>query len=108
MIWYLPTYIYAFYVCFILTMGAKAAWPQMGAIPQLMLAPIAVLAVLMDVCFNLFIATVLMVDLPQELMFTKRLDRYEAEENGGWRHTFALWFCRYWLNPFQIGGHCTK
>lgn len=100
-------YTYVFYLLFVLTMAAKAAWPTLSIVPKVLLAPPAVLALLMDVIFNLIPATVIFFDLPHELLFTKRLDRYEAA-GSGWRYSVALWICRNLLNPFQQGGHCTK
>lgn len=100
-------YTYLFYLLFVVTMAAKAAWPTLTTVPRVLLAPPAVLALLMDIIFNLIPATVIFVDLPHELLFTYRLDRYEAQGKG-WRYTVALWICRNLLNPFQQGGHCTK
>ena len=100
-------YTYVFYLLFVLTMAAKAAWPTLSIVPKALLAPPAVVALLMDVVFNIIPATVIFLDLPRELLFTYRLDRYEAE-GSGWRYRVALWICRYLLNPFQQGGHCTK
>lgn len=98
-------YTYVFYLLFVLTMGAKAAWSQLSGVPRTLLAPPALVAVLMDVVFNLIPATIIFVDWPHELMFTHRLDRYEAQ-GSGWRYTIALWICRNLLDPFQQGGHC--
>lgn len=100
-------YTYLFYLLFVLTMAAKAAWPVLSLLPRLLLAPPALLAVAMDVFFNLVPATLIFFDLPHELMFTLRLDRYEAQ-GAGWRYRVAIWICRNLLNPFQQGGHCTQ
>ena len=100
-------YTYAFYLLFVVTMAAKAAWPTLSIVPKVLLAPAAVVAMLMDVVFNLIPATIIFLDLPRELLFTYRLDRYEAA-GAGWRYTVALWICQNLLNPFQQGGHCTK
>jgi hypothetical protein len=100
------TYIYVFWLVFIVVMAAKASWNTLTLTAKIMLAPVCVLGVLLDVFFNIFIATFLLVDFPREAMFTHRLDRYEGMT--GWRQTFALWMCRTFLNPFQIGGHCTR
>ena len=101
-------WFWLFYIAFVTAMGAKNAWPQLGFAPKCLLAPVALAGAIMDVIFNTVFATVLMADLPREWLFTHRLDRYELNENGGWRHRFAIWFCTYWLNPFQQGGHCVK
>jgi len=100
-------YTYLFYLLFILTMATKAAWPTLALLPKVLLAPPAIVAVLMDVVFNLIPATVIFVDWPREWLFTQRLNRYEAKDTG-WRYRVALWICKTFLNPFQQGGHCTK
>ncbi|HTH40652.1 MAG TPA: hypothetical protein VL968_07670 [Rhodocyclaceae bacterium] len=100
-------YTYLFYLLFVVTMAAKAAWPILSIVPRVLLVPAALVAVVMDVIFNLIPATIIFLDPPRELLFTQRLDRYEAEDSG-WRYTLALWICQNLLNPFQQGGHCTK
>lgn len=100
-------YTYVFYLLFVVTMGAKAAWPNLTVIPRTLLVPAALVAVVMDVIFNLIPATIIFLNLPRELLFTQRLDRYE-EEGSGWRYRIAIWICQNMLNPFQQGGHCTK
>jgi hypothetical protein len=103
---YIALYIYAFYLLFVVTMAAKAAWPFLTILPKILLAPVAILAVLMDVTFNWTLALLIFFDAPQEAMFTKRLNRYKSE-NSGWRYTAAVWLCKNLLDPFQSGGHCS-
>lgn len=98
-------YTYLFYLLFVVTMAAKAAWDQLSIVPRVLLVPAALVAVLMDVFFNLVPATVIFLDLPRELLFTKRLERYKAQ-GVGWRYTVARWICQNLLDPFQQGGHC--
>ena len=103
--WIICTYL--FYLLFVVTMGAKAAWTQLSIVPRGLPLRAALRAALMDIVFNLIPATGIFLDPPHELLFTKRLDRYEAQGDG-WRYAVALWICRNLLNPFQQGGHCTK
>lgn len=100
-------YTYVFYLLFIVTMAAKAAWDDLSTLPRLLLLPAALVAVLMDMIFNLIPATIIFMDPPHELMFTKRLDRYE-QLGQGWRYWTAIWICQNLLNPFQSGGHCKR
>lgn len=102
---YLALYIYAFYLLFVVTMAAKAAWPALTILPRILLAPVAIVAVLLDVVFNVFVATFIFMDMPQEYMFTQRLNRYKYGESD-WRTTVAVWICKNLLDPFQSGGHC--
>lgn len=98
--------IYAFYLLFIVTMAAKAAWPELTLPARVLLAPAALVAVLMDVAFNITLATIIFADLPREALFTARLNRYRAEDESDWREGLAVWICRNLLDPFQSGGHC--
>ena len=102
---YAIAYIYAFYLLFVVTMAAKAAWPTLPIAAKCLLAPAALLAVFMDVIFNVLIATFIFMDLPQEYMFTKRLSRYKSED-AGWRTSVAKWLCFNLLDSFELGGHC--
>ncbi len=96
--------IYGFYLLFVVTMAAKAAWSTLPLPARILLAPAALAAVLMDAAFNITLATIIFMDLPHEPLFTARLNRYRAE--GGWREIGATWICRNLLDPFQSGGHC--
>lgn len=100
----LIAYTYIFWLLFIVVMAGKAAWPQLPIVARVLLAPAALVGYLMDVFFNLVIATILFLDLPREWTFTERLDRYKQE--GGWRGDVAKWICSNLLDPFQVGGHC--
>jgi hypothetical protein len=102
---YLALYIYSFYLLFVVTMAAKSVWKTLPLTAKILLAPAALLAVLMDVIFNVFIATFIFMDLPQEYMFTQRLNRYKYGESD-WRTTVSVWLCKNLLDPFQSGGHC--
>jgi len=97
--------VYAFYLLFVVTMAAKAAWSQLSIVPRVLLFVPALVAVMLDVTFNLTLATVLFVDHPQEWMFTQRLNRYKYGDSE-WRTTVAVWICKNLLDPFQSGGHC--
>lgn len=100
----LLVYIYVFWLLFIVTMAGKAAWPKLAPAARVLIAPAALLALFLDVFFNIFIATVLFLDLPREWTFTQRLDRYKPDH--GWRGRLARWICANLLDPFQVGGHC--
>lgn len=99
-------YCYIFWLLFIVTMAAKASWDSLPLISKILVSPAAILAVLMDVFFNICIASFLLCEFPHELMFTKRLDRYLSDD--GWRERLARWICKNLLDPFQLGGHCKK
>jgi len=97
-------YIYVFWLLFIVTMAGKAAWPKLTTVPRVLIAPAALVALFLDVFFNIFIATILFLDLPREWTFTQRLERYKPDQS--WRGRLARWICSNLLDPFQVGGHC--
>lgn len=102
---YVLIYAYVFYLLFVVVMAAKVMWKTLPIAAKCLLAPASIVAVLMDVIFNVFIATFIFMDLPEEYMFTKRLERYKVG-NEGWRTTVAKWLCLNLLDPFELGGHC--
>ena len=100
----LLVYIYVFWLLFIVTMAGKAAWPKLTTVPRVLIAPAALVALFLDVFFNIFIATILFRDLSREWTFTQRLERYKLDQS--WRGHLARWICSNLLDPFQVGGHC--
>lgn len=42
-----------------------------------------------------------------ELLFTARCSRH-LDSGSGWRYKIAVWFCRNWLDPFDLNNrHCS-
>ena len=93
---------YLFYVVGITTLGA---WPTLPWPARILLGWTVLVAVLMDIPFNVFVATILFYDWPQEAMFTQRLERYKRLADCRARRV-AVWICQNLLDPFQLGGHC--
>lgn len=58
----------------------------------------------LDVLLNIFVMSVVFVELPKELLTTSRIRRHKFGSQG-WRKRVALWFCRNYLTPFD-SGHC--
>lgn len=55
---------------------------------------------------NVFVASVIFLDIPREVAFTKRCERYLRGKDG-WRKKQAAWWCRRVLDPVERGGvHC--
>ena len=101
---WLLAYTYVFWLMFIVTMAGMNAWKTLTPVRRVLIAPAALTALCMDVFFNIFIASILLLDPPREWTFTVRLDRYECDNN--WRGRLARWICSNLLDPFQVGGHC--
>jgi hypothetical protein len=93
--------------CYYLIVMALKAARDAGRIPADMLRLceiVATVGLLLDVAYNLVIATVFFADLPREATLTGRLIRYKRA--GGWRGTAADYICRNLLDPFDDGCHC--
>ena len=57
------------------------------------------------VLLNLTVGTILFLQLPRELQFTKRCQR-NIRRGSGWRKALARWLCVNVLDPFDGGKHC--
>ena len=66
------------------------------------------LFIIMDFLFNMIFGTLFFLDIPQELLFTERLDRYLNSPCSKWRYNLAYYICSRFLDPFEEGGHCKK
>lgn len=64
---------------------------------------------------NITVATLLFLDTPREIKFTRRCQRYISEGEGflqrirfirRTRQKMAMWICKNALDPFEEGGHC--
>lgn len=112
MLWILSAVVVGFsltYALFVMVMRGKTAWPALHPVGKALLAPWAVLGLLLDVIWvNWCIGTVLFVQVPTQFTFTSRLGSNEKLAGGGlngWRRTCAHWICRELLEPFDPG-HC--
>lgn len=100
--------IWLFWALYVFSMGiyrAKLAGRLKGL--NLVFAfPIVLLAVLVDVFSNIFIAPLLFWDWPRETLVTARLQRYRKHPNG-WRRRIAERICEGMLDVFDPDGdHC--
>jgi hypothetical protein len=64
--------------------------------------PILVIGYVLDALVNIFILTILLVEIPEELTVTARLKRHIKESND-WRLGVACWFIPL-LDPFDPSG----
>lgn len=76
---------------------------------------IMALGIPLYIFLNLTVGTLLFLDLPREVQFTGRCQRYIAEGEGflqridfvrKTRQKMAKWICVNALDPFEEGGHC--
>ena len=97
-------FLYTLYILFIACMATKAVWDELALGVKIILAPMGILAWLMDFSLNMA-ATFIFFNLPKELMFTRRMGRY-IKTKDRFREKPARFICKYLLDPFEVGGHC--
>lgn len=97
---FVTTYLY-----YLAIMNLRAHKDSISFSVKVFAIPIIVPGLLFDAALNIFVATVLFLDLPKEFLFTARLQRYRSEIDG-WRKEIATFFCERLLNPFDIKKHC--
>lgn len=69
-------------------------------------SPIFIIGYALDVLVNIFIMTILFLELPKEWTVTGRVKRH-IYHGSGWRESLASWFCYNLLNAFDPDGkHC--
>jgi len=93
-----------FYLAF---MNLKRNKDKIHPIIRNLFIPLYVIALLLDVLFNITVGSLMFLERPKEWLFTSRCERHKAESKG-WRLRNATLTCAYMLNPFEpsIDGHC--
>lgn len=64
--------------------------------------PVIFLGITLDAFVNVFVLTILMLELPREMLVTTRLKRHNRTGKG-WRQRFAKWF-EPLLDPYDPSG----
>ena len=97
--------LYSLWLAFICVMGLKRA-KDAGLLNKTAMAlgyPILVVGYLLDAFVNVFVMTLLFLEVPEELTVTARLKRHIQTSNG-WRLRLASWFIPI-LDPFDPSAH---
>jgi hypothetical protein len=69
--------------------------------------PVIGLLALVDVLVNIFVMTILFLELPRQWLVTQRLSMWCCTEQDSWRKTVARWVCVKLLDTFDPSGvHC--
>lgn len=105
---YLLAYLYAFWVTYIGVMGIYRAYldKRLSYVLMVLLSPFVLAGLLMDILANIFIASFVFLEAPQEWLVTQRLTRY-LKEDRGWRSMLAGKICVSLLDVFDpTGKHC--
>lgn len=118
--------IYALWILYLAVMNLKQAHDtkKMTLLAYVLATPIVKVGLLLDVLVNVFVFTILLLELPKtrltqksfsilghrflvklpqvEFLVTARLKRHNREGRG-WRKAFATW-CEQFLDPFDPSG----
>lgn len=101
-------YLWLFWGVYVLVMGLYRAHLQ-GRLTKLTLVlglPFIAIGYLMDILANIFIATIVFMELPKEWLVTSRLIRHQ-HEGYGWRALLSFYICEHLLDVFDPkGNHC--
>jgi len=69
--------------------------------------PILIIGATLDLFINLVLFTIIFLEIPKELLVTKRLSRH-IKKGSGYRMKLAKWICSNLLDTFDAHheGHC--
>lgn len=75
--------------------------------PALILGyPILIIGAILDFIVNIFIFTLLFLEIPKEILVTQRLSRH-IKSKSGYRFKLSKWICSNLLDTFDVtGNHC--
>ena len=101
--------VYNLWIFYLAVMGLKRA-RNAGLLNRTALVlgyPVLITGYLLDAFVNIFVMTLVLLELPEELTVTSRLKRH-IKESAGWRLDVARWFIPL-LDPFDPSGrHITE
>ena len=98
--------LYALWLFYLAVMNLKRA-KDAGTLPRAALwagYPILFAGLLLDLLVNVFFASLVFWDWPQELTLTARLKRYVRADPQSWRAKAAQWFALHFLDTFDPSG----
>lgn len=101
-------YLWFSWALYVLIMGIYRAHldKRLNKVTILLSLPFIALGYILDVLANIFVASILFLELPKELYVTTRLQRYK-KQNLGWRTQLSSWICINLLDVFDpTGSHC--
>jgi len=95
---------YALWIFYLAVMSLKRAKDagQLSTTAKALGYPVLIVGYLLDCFVNVFVMTVLLLELPQETTVTSRLKRHN-KATSGWRKAVALW-AEPLLDPYDPSG----
>lgn len=105
----LVIYLWVFWGLFVLVMGIYRAHldHRLTTFQTWLGLPWVIIGYTVDVFSNIFIASILFLELPKELLVTSRLSRYINTDGASRRKSIAGYICENILDSFDpTGVHC--
>jgi len=66
--------------------------------------PMLWIGLVLDLVFNIIFGTLLLLQLPAQLLMTSRLNQTLNDKYTDWRDRNSNWFARNFLDPFTLDG----
>jgi len=101
-------YFWIFWGAYVLVMGIYRAFlnKKLTIFTMLLSAPFVAIGAVLDVFSNIFVATILFLEIPKELLVTTRLSRHN-KHSSNWRKHLADYICTNLLDVFDpTEDHC--
>ena len=99
-------FMIVFYTLYIAAINMYHDWASIATWVKVLTWPILVSMITVDFIANVTLFTFAFLDLPRELLVTKRLERYRTDAyNGTRRQKVAVVICTQALNPFDPTRH---
>lgn len=97
--------LYALWIFFLAVMNLARIRnaDQLTTTVKVLGIPVLAVGYVIDAFVNVFVMTILFLELPQETTVTSRLKRH-VSEGVGWRYRIAAWFIPI-LDPADPSGH---
>jgi len=96
------------YFCAIMRLQMVRDAGQLQGIIRWIAYPNLAIGLVLDTLLNWFIVSILLLELPQEFLTTKRLCRWYENAPLSWRGKLAAWMGRALLNPIDPSGKHIK
>ena len=92
--------LFVLWVLFVCAMAMKLAEPRLPPAMVRFCRQFVFVGTIYDVLCNMFLATGLFFDLPQEATVSRRLERLIVSPRWEWQRRLAIWFAVVAMNPF--------
>lgn len=94
-----PVILWVFFLAYT---ALLAHWSELSIEVKAIGAVVVLVGLVIDIGINWTLG--LALGITRDATFSQKCSR--LKRGTDWRAPVACYFCRRWLDPFQIGGHC--